>query len=732
MGFARFERVRAVFGSVSNNGVVSGVSAIDGEGIPVDEKGTLASKTVRVPNLPPGETKLILVGQALNSKSERNLHQWDFSVGSETTHVLTVRRGTNGDQDISSASPGDRIRVYINVVNTFQPNESVTVTYPGLTPQTTTATANGSIPDSSAASFTVPGGPGGERTITAVGTKSKATRTAKFTVVPKVTLLVPSKFDLGDQVTIDGVGAGPNERLHVFISPTKDNSSTAKEGIGSGARATVDTGRTSNADGTFRATFRVLNELYINNPQNVRIYVKSLKHDDDRKVTRELSSPWFGHAVQLQVWTKGVRVTLSPKSRGPGDAVLTLEGTAADKDGNIRIQENIGNVELAHGSVQNGQRQKIKYDDLTILDSIGANEKGAGNFATIRTNLQGRFKASIDLTSMNDGKPVPSGLVTIYVGGELVTTSYTVTPELRLTDADNKPVSEVKLGQNYTLKGVSFSRTRAVTLLLGGKEAKTTALTTDNNGEFSTEVKWSPGGWVGGAQKLTAETLYDDAELQLTILGAITNVTAGTPVKVGDEVVVSGHGYGAEEELAISVGGNDATATEGGTTNADGTFTATIAIPASSAGAKDLSVTSATSSASIAGAYAVDASLIVETLKAEEVSVTGTGYGSNEAVSIAVAGESPVTATADANGSFTKEIALTAARDHGASVVVTAGSQTASFLYDSKAEAQNISVSPNPAGSGKTVTVSAHIEKGSTAAYVIAGVETATGRTGTC
>ena len=705
-GYSRYERVRVTIG---------GVGAIDGEGIPVDENGMLAGVTVRVPNLPPGKTQLSVVGQALNSRGALNRVNFDFTVGSETGDVLTVQNISGGK--ISSASPGDRIRVLMPEINTFRPNEAVTVTYPGLQPQEQTASPNGSM---DAVSFTVPDDPGGMRIITAVGKDSGATRTSEFTVVPKVTLLVPSKFDLGDHVSITGLGAGANETLEVWIAPAVNNDPNQMNGANAGMMVTIDSGGSADANGRFTTTFRVLNALYTNNPQNVRIRVKSVGSD--------LTSAWFGRAVTLQVVTKGVRVSLSPASEGPGDAVLTLEGTAADDDGNTRILENIGNVELAHGSILNGQRQKVAHADLEILEGIGEKEQDSSNYATIRTNLQGRFKARVKLTSLNGGKPMPSGLVTIYVGGELVTTSYTVKPELRLYDGEER-ITQAALGRNYTLKGVSFSRTRAVTLMLGGKAATTAALTTDGNGEFSTTVNWAPGEWVGGAQTLTATTQYDSAQLPLMILGTVTGVTAGTAVQVGDEVAVSGHGYGASEALTFSVGGNAVMEVEGGTTNADGTFTAMIVIPAVSSGAKDLRVSSATSDASVSGAYTIGPafSAAAKANADTDLEVMGSGYGADEAVSVAVAGESPVTVNADANGSFEQTIPLTAVMDHGSEVMVTAGSQTASFLYDSMAEAQDIMASPNPAGSGKTVMVSANIEAGSTAMFSVAGVEGASG-----
>ena len=711
-GYSRYERVRVTIGGPPAVGAP--VGAVDGSAIPVDENGTLAGATVRVPNLPPGKTKLVIIGQALNSRgSSVNRLEFDFTVNS-APGKLTVRNISGGS--VSSASPGDRIRVEVPETNTFEQSESVTVTYPGLTAQTQTANANGSM---SSVSFTVPDKPGGKLNITAVGKNSGATRTIDFTVVPKVTLLVPSKLDLGDQVTVDGVGAGANDTLEIWMAPAAKNSDGETNGANDGVKVTIDTGGTADANGRFKTTFRVLNALYENNPQPVRIRVKSVGSD--------LTSPWFGRAVTLQVVTKGVRVALSPASEGPGDAVLTLEGSAADNNGNTRIQENIGNVELAHGSISNGARQKVKFADLEILDKIGEKED-LGGYATIRTNLLGRFKARVNLTKLNGGKPMPSGIVTIYVGGELVTTSYTVKPELRLMDGD-KRITQPRLGQDYVLKGISFSRTRGVTLLLGGKAATTATLTTDGNGEFSTTVNWAAGSWVGGPQALTATTQYDAAALPLTILGTITGVTAGTAVKVGDMATVSGHGYGSSEALTFTVGGNAAMATEGGTTNADGTFTANIEIPAASSGEKDLKVVSDTSEATVAGAYAIGASFSVAAKANADtnLAVKGSGYGANEAVSVAVAGESPETVTADANGSFSATVALTATLDHGSSVSVAAGSQTASFLYDSMAEAQSIMASPNPAGSGKTVTVSANIEAGSTAAFSVAGVDGASG-----
>ena len=207
-----------------------------------------------------------------------------------------------------------------------------------------------------------------------------------------------------------------------------------------------------------------------------------------------------------------------------------------------------------------------------------------------------------------------------------------------------------------------------MTLTLGAddKSATDVELTTDDNGEFSAAINWPAGGWVGGSQTLTAETQYDTASLPLTILGTITGVEAGTAVKVGDKVDVSGNGFGAEEALTFMVGGNAAEAAEGDTTNADGTFTAKIAIPASSAGAKDLKVTSATHTdgVSVTGAYEIGTSLSAMMTEADMVTVAGTGYPAGN-VTIMVAGEADTAATADDNGSFTAEIALTADRDHG-------------------------------------------------------------------
>ena len=305
-GFVRFERVEVKFGAAENTAVF----ATDSYNISVEEDGSLTDKTVKVPNLPPGDIKMFVIGRTANSQNKTNRAEFPFKVlpyESGESPALTVRNISGGAT--STASPGDVISISVPEANTFTPGETVTVTYDvGGTPidRTRTANANGSIPTVNPVTLTVPGGPGGTKTITAVGKTSGATRTTRrvskdgkvtdFTVIPKVSLAVPSKFDLGDPVTIEGVGAGANEELEVWISRAQGDDDSKTDGVANEqALVYIDSSSNTGEDGKFRAkdhpkdkethkagdfkiAFRVLNvdKLYKKAKQPVRIRVKSV------------------------------------------------------------------------------------------------------------------------------------------------------------------------------------------------------------------------------------------------------------------------------------------------------------------------------------------------------------------------------------------------------------------------------------------------------------------------
>ena len=706
-GFSPFERIRVRFG---------GITAVDGHAIPVNENGTLDETTVRVPNLPPGRTTMRVEGLALNSRGAVFLAEMPYTVG-DGGGALTVLNEAGAS--VSVGSPGERIRAYVPEVNTFTPGETVMVTFEGQPTQYQSAATNGTLP---AVAFTISNLTAGGRMISAQGGSSGVSRMLDFTVVPRITRFTPEtgQFDLGEEITITGVGAEPNSEIEVWLAPASGNNPNTDNVVSADEKMVMlDAGSTSNAQGLFNATFRVANRLFDHNPAHVRLRVQS----------GDYSSLWFGRAMalpngavgSLQAVARGVRVEMAATS-GPGDATLMIDGVAASSIGINRLQENIGAVTVEHSAIG---RSQVPHAALMV-------EEGGKVNGTIRTNLSGRFEVSFNLADLHGGRPLPSGTATIYIGAEEVS-AYEVMPELRVYDASNgmDPMTDIVLGKSYILRGVSFEVARPVTLALDGAPLSV-SVSTDSNGQFSTPLMWGVGELLGGPKMLTADTAVDMTELGLTVQGMITGVTAGMPVMVGYEAMVSGHGYGAEEALTAMVGGAAAEIVDGMTTNMDGTFSATIAIPMLPMGTHGLTVSSDTSEAMVSGAYMVESSLMVGGYTgtanvSSGLAVSGEGYGANQEVMIAVMDEDTLTVNANASGSFSATVPLTMERDHGAMVSLTVNGMPASFVYDAMAEASGIMVSPNPAGSGRMVTVSADIEMGSMASFNVEGVDGAMG-----
>jgi hypothetical protein len=675
--------------------------AVDGTNVAVDTSGSFTN-TVKVGSA---------VVPASDTKVKAGAAEADFVI-LVSEAKLTVKVGAD---EVSKGTVGTLLTVTPSAA-TFGASENVQVSFANQN-----VILQQAISGTFTTNFAVPVTPGGTKQIRAVGQTTGETRTALFDVIPNITSISESLFDLGETVTITGNGAGAGDSLQVMLATAKDDSALEDAVADTSAPVTITGGSVADSSGIYQLTFQVDNRIFDQDRTQVRLKVVS--------VSSGVESDWFGTdsdiAGGLEIITKGVRLSLSQTS-GAGDATLTVTGFAADESGNARLNANIGSVTLQHQFVSGGSRVVVPSSDLTV--SIGLEEGD-----TVRTDSSGKFEVVFPIGTAT--QPKPGGLLTISISGENV--NYTITPQLRAVDASGTTTSQLELGDTYTLEGLGYFPLQSVAVAFDGSALDTSsATTTDAFGKFTTT--FGTPDVLGGLHTVTGAGSFSSTQTTLAVIGTITSPEAVLQAVVrGDMVDVTGVGFGADEELTFTVGPATVAAADvvDGMSAADGTFASTIAIPAVAAGEHDLVVSSASSTAILAGAFTISSSVTANPDKSKagaDLTVSGSGWAAFSAVAIEIVGENPTTVTTDTIGSFSTTITLAGEKADGSVVNVTATSgdivQTTTFTYDGSAAAQDVAVDPATAvGADGTITVSANIETGATATFSIAGVVGATG-----
>jgi hypothetical protein len=182
-----------------------------------------------------------------------------------------------------------------------------------------------------------------------------------------------------------------------------------------------------------------------------------------------------------------------------------------------------------------------------------------------------------------------------------------------------------KAGINVTIIGTGFDRHGDVVITFNGEEVKEKRAGSD--GSFDTF--FTVPDVAAGAYDILAEDEDDDdiyAEAVFTVVISTAITVTPTSGNVDDEVDVSGSDFGAVKSVTLYL---DNISVGTATTGAEGNFTATFNIPASTQGshtvkAEDTDGNSATATLTVEPKITVDPE---EGPPGTEVEVTGTGFG---------------------------------------------------------------------------------------------------------
>ncbi|MBT5712010.1 hypothetical protein HOI71_13265, partial [Candidatus Poribacteria bacterium] len=247
-GFVKDSKVDVYIGKDSGG---NDELAADGSGIRADGVGSFTA-TVKVGSavVPNAETK-VKAGAA----------EADFVI-LVSEAKLTVKKGAD---EVSKGTVGTLLMVTPSQA-TFGASENVEVFFANQSIILQQA-INGTF----ITNFAVPVTPGGTKQIRAVGKDTGETRTALFDVIPNITSISESLFDLGETVTITGNGAGAGDSLQVMLATAKDDSALEDAVADTSAPVTITAGGAADASGIFQLTFRVDNRIFDKDRTQVRL-----------------------------------------------------------------------------------------------------------------------------------------------------------------------------------------------------------------------------------------------------------------------------------------------------------------------------------------------------------------------------------------------------------------------------------------------------------------------------
>jgi hypothetical protein len=214
------------------------------------------------------------------------------------------------------------------------------------------------------------------------------------------------------------------------------------------------------------------------------------------------------------------------------------------------------------------------------------------------------------------------------------------------------PVSAY-VGQSVTVSGTGFAVSTIVTVTFDNVPVSTA--TTTATGTFTTTVT-VPESYRGSHTVKATDTSGSFNTASFITLQSITiNPTEGA---VGDEVTVSGKGFGANQAVTITYDGTQVTTDPASvTTSISGNFSASFSSPGGASGAHTIIASDGTYTAS--ASFTTTASFSLDQTEGyigDEVTFSGIGFGASQTITITYDSTQVITnpdpLIADANGSF--------------------------------------------------------------------------------
>jgi hypothetical protein len=428
------------------------------------------------------------------------------------------------------------------------------------------------------------------------------------------------------------------------------------------------------------------------------------------------TSAGAGDTSNVRQFTVVPSVTLSSTTVAPGTLIVVYGAgfganrtvtiyidstayttTSTDANGSFAI-----NLQIPSGA---GGLHTITATD-TLLNSAAANYTITANIAVSPSSVKVGSQVTVTGTTF-----AASTTVRIYVGGTLVTTAATnsagsftatfVAPQgafgsqtVTATDLQGNSdtatyniipsissnTSSISSGSQVVITGNGFAASSVVKFYLDNSLLDTGTISTNGLGTFSTTIV-VPTISAGSHILQVVDSSSNSATLSFSLTQGIT-VTPQSGA-TGSNIQVSGTGFVANHPISITLDGATVTTIPASpVTDAGGAFSAVFKIPAIAGGLHTITVTDGTFSFSANIMVTSNASIsVIHGNVGTNVTVTGTSFAANAAITVSFDNASVATATTDAKGAFSTAFAVPPSTSGNHTIVVTDRVNTISFTF---------------------------------------------------
>jgi hypothetical protein len=220
----------------------------------------------------------------------------------------------------------------------------------------------------------------------------------------------------------------------------------------------------------------------------------------------------------------------------------------------------------------------IKYDTTDITDEIEGDTE---------TDSSGEFSSTITVPESAKGDHT----ITVTVSSDKATAKFTVEPAMTIS-----PTSGT-IGDSVKVTGTGFAKSKEVTITFDGDEVATDE--TDSYGNF--ETTFNVPDVAAGSHDVEAKDASNNSKTaQFTITTNVTispTTSVNSPGHVGQDLTISGTGFKPSSDITITYA-SDPTVFHT-TSQADGSFSYTLEVPASEHGEHTITASDGTSSMSV-------------------------------------------------------------------------------------------------------------------------------------
>ncbi|MFC1970472.1 IPT/TIG domain-containing protein [Chloroflexota bacterium] len=314
-------------------------------------------------------------------------------------------------------------------------------------------------------------------------------------------------------------------------------------------------------------------------------------------------------------------------------------------------------------------------------------ELGSDRASSSGTTYEGEFEKSVDVPDeLSDGDKDE----TVHFGTYYVYASYDSDGD-DIVDSDEFSVTGFELditqgnvGGEVEITGGGFSSRDDIEVFYDGDEIDIESgdTETDRDGEF-TSIIIIPAS-TAGDHDVQVEIDRDEAEVEFTVVPAVTFTPASG--NAGDQITVSGNGFGGNKDLTVYFSDTPVTLTSGAvSSDSNGSFdNFTFKVPPQGAGTYDIRVwDSADNSATAKTKFTISGTVDMSPTSGNVgtmITASGIGFAPGSAVTIKYDDKQRTTTTVQSGGAFSTEFAAPASKS-GAHAVTVSGTMTKQFTF---------------------------------------------------